>query len=96
MPPVALAFKHAKPDKYGNARVGELMIVHVCPVDGRISPNRVAADDDVDAIAAVFGHEVDDELRDDIVESGVQLAEADDRSEVMRQLYGAPATDDGQ
>ncbi|MFZ4516241.1 MAG: RNHCP domain-containing protein [Acidimicrobiia bacterium] len=89
MPPVALAFKHLKPDKYGNARVGELMLVHVCPIDGRISPNRIAADDNADAITAVFDQPVDPGLRLQILDAGVHLAESDDRDEVTRQLYGA-------
>lgn len=88
MPPVAVAFKHVKPDKYGNERVGELMLVHVCPLDGRISPNRIAADDDSEAILVVFAQPVPPELRAELVAAGVRLATPEDRDEVMRQLYG--------
>lgn len=89
MPPVAVAFKHVKPDKYGNERVGELMLVHVCPLDGRISPNRIAADDDSEAILAVFAQPIPPELHAQLVDAGVRLATPEDRDEVMRQLYGA-------
>ena len=89
MVPKALAFKHAKPDKYGNARVGELMLVHVCPEDGRISPNRIAADDNVEAIEAVYALEVDPGLAEQLEELGVRLAGPEDADEVRRQLHGA-------
>lgn len=90
MVPRAVAFKHVKPDKYGNARVGELMIVHVCPADGRISPNRIAADDNVEAIEALFALGVEPELEAQLEALGVRLAGSDDAEEVRRQLYGAP------
>jgi hypothetical protein len=89
MAPVALAFKHAKPDKYGNERVGELMLVHVCPVDGRISPNRIAADDNTEAIEAVFALALDPDLAGRLEEHGVRIATPADADEVQRQLYGA-------
>jgi hypothetical protein len=89
MEAVALAFKYAKPDKYGNERVGELMLVHVCPVDGRISPNRIAADDNTEALEAVFGLTVDSALVGDLDAHGVRLALPADADEVRRQLFGA-------
>ncbi len=89
MEPAALAFKHAKPDKYGNPRVGELMVVHVCPVDGRISPNRIAADDNTEAIEAVFARPVDDDFAEALTAHGVRLATPQDADEVRRQLHGA-------
>ena len=88
MVPVALAFKHVKPDKYGTERVGELMVVHRCPADGRISPNRIAADDDPSALEAVFAREVDAELAAELEGHGVRLAAAADSDEVRRQLFG--------
>jgi len=89
MAPQALAFKFMKPDKYGNERVGELMLVHVCPVDERISPNRIAADDNTEAIEAVFALGVDSDLAAQLAEHGVRIATPDDVDEVRRQLYGA-------
>ncbi len=52
MPAVALALKHSA-NKYARGG-GELMLLHLCPDCGRVSANRIAADDDPQAILAVF------------------------------------------
>jgi hypothetical protein len=52
MPAVALTFKRSA-NKYAR-NGGELMLVHLCPDCGQVSANRIAADDDPEAILAVF------------------------------------------
>ena len=53
MRPVALTLKQAH-KKYARPHQGELMIVHHCDGCGKISINRIAADDDPDRILAVL------------------------------------------
>jgi hypothetical protein len=52
MRPVGVALKRA-PKKYGD-ELGELMLAHRCEECGKLSLNRIAADDDTQAILAVF------------------------------------------
>jgi hypothetical protein len=53
MRPVGLALKKTN-KKYGGAFTGELMLVHQCLECGKKVINRIAADDDVETILAVF------------------------------------------
>lgn len=49
MKPIGLTMKQT-PKKYGSAVSGELMLIHQCEDCGKISINRIAADDDNDLI----------------------------------------------
>jgi DNA-directed RNA polymerase subunit RPC12/RpoP len=53
MQPIGLTLKQAR-KKYAWAQPGELMLVHQCTGCGKLSINRIAADDDVETILAVF------------------------------------------
>jgi hypothetical protein len=46
MKPIGIAFKKSKTDKYGNDKIGEVMIVHKCKNCGKIVKNRIAGDDE--------------------------------------------------
>lgn len=52
MRPVGLTFKRVR-KKYGRAW-GELMVVHCCEACGKVSANRIAADDNSDALLALL------------------------------------------
>lgn len=52
MQPVALTTKRSR-NKYGHGR-GELMLIHLCTDCGDVSINRIAADDDAQALLEVF------------------------------------------
>ena len=52
MQPVALSSKQSH-KKYGN-HFGELMLIHRCVDCGRVSINRIAADDDAENIMSIF------------------------------------------
>jgi hypothetical protein len=52
MRPVGVALKRGR-NKYGEAS-GELMLAHLCTGCGKLSLNRIAADDDPQAILAVY------------------------------------------
>jgi hypothetical protein len=53
MRPVALTFKQSR-KKYSGKEQGELMIVHACTECGKLSINRIAADDDAATILEIF------------------------------------------
>lgn len=54
MEPVGLTFKHEGFDKYGREKQGEIMLIHLCPKDQKISINRIAGDDDPEIILKIF------------------------------------------
>jgi hypothetical protein len=82
MEPVGLVTKPSR-NKYARERDGELQIVHRCVACGRLSLNRVAADDDPEAILALLDHP--DPPRDD----GLAPLTPADRALVRRRLFGA-------
>jgi hypothetical protein len=53
MQPIGLVLK-ARRKKYGLASDGELMLIHLCQRCGKVSINRLAADDDPEKVLEVF------------------------------------------
>jgi hypothetical protein len=53
MEPVALSLKKTH-KKYADESGGEVMLVHLCEACDKISINRIAADDNIDALLQVF------------------------------------------
>ena len=53
MQPIGLVLKATR-KKYGMARDGELMLVHLCRECGKVSLNRLAADDDPERVWEIF------------------------------------------
>lgn len=90
MEPVGLTVKHVN-KKYGCA-VGELMVIHVCTGCGKVSINRIAADDDPDVIHTIFNIslEMPLELRERLTGEAILLLQHEERQIVRRQLYGLP------
>ncbi len=82
MRPVGLAQKRIY-KKYGSS-AGELMLVHRCTDCARISLNRLAADDDPEAILAVFESSLD--VAQIVAE--VQILGVATRNLVHTQLFG--------
>ncbi len=58
------------------------MVVHQCHGCGKISINRIAADDDPQTILSVF------ENSPKINPEGIRLLEEKDREEIKNQLFG--------
>ena len=89
MMPVGLAFKH-RSKRYG-AGHGELMLVHRCMECGKLSINRIAADDMDERLLEIYHDSLRlaGQLRQRLEESGISLLQADDRFQVTRQLRGA-------
>lgn len=88
MRPVGLTFKRAG-KKYGKDQ-GELMLVHQCEECGKVSINRIAADDIADHIYEIFEQSVslNKSARALIEQSGVQMAARADEKLVRARLYG--------
>ena len=82
MKPIGLTFKYE-----GYGRQGELMLVHGCSSCERVSINRLAADDNDDSVIACYEESLG--KRASIAGmDGIRLLDADDRSQVMIQLFG--------
>ncbi|MEW6094066.1 MAG: RNHCP domain-containing protein [Chloroflexota bacterium] len=69
---------------------GELMLVHLCFDCGRLSINRIAADDDVQALLEIFtaSFMLPARAREGLLASGICLLDQQDVGNVRRQLLG--------
>ncbi len=90
MEPIGLTFKHEGYDKYGKKRQGELMLVHKCLDCYKFSINRIAADDNPEAILELFNKScnITDELKDGLEKEGIDLLTSKDKKEIETQLFG--------
>ena len=83
MQPVGLTMKRGW-NKYASSPRGELMLVHECVECGSVSINRIAGDDDPEAILQVFraspGYDREDEE--------IVMLKAEDKQQVEVQLFG--------
>jgi hypothetical protein len=88
MQPVGLTFKQIN-QRYG-APYGELMLVHRCEDCGKLSINRIAADDDAETVLATFQHSehLDRRVRAEFEAAGIQIITAADFNRVLGQLFG--------
>lgn len=88
MRPIGLSLKRIF-KKYGPGR-GELMLVHQCTGCGKLSLNRLAADDDVGRVMEIFeaSFGLGTSLCTLLAEEGILLLGADDRAGVEQQLFG--------
>jgi hypothetical protein len=89
MEPIGLTYKQTN-KRYGQNDQGELMLIHRCTGCDKVSINRIAADDDIQAISRVFGKSLLLELdvREILNEEGVSMLGAHESSRVYRQLIG--------
>lgn len=92
MKPIGLTLKDT-PGKYANERQGELMLIHQCEDCGKVSINRIAADDDDEAILTVFERSqwIDLGTHSLLSKSGIWLLGAEETPLVHRRLYGQTA-----
>jgi len=84
MEPIGLTFKKEGIDKYGKLRQGELMVVHRCLGCGKISINRIAADDEAKEILKVFEKSL--KRTENVI--GIEFLGEKDREEIETQLFG--------
>ncbi len=88
MKPVGLALKKTA-KKYG-AGLGELMLIHLCQECGKVSINRIAADDLAGTLYELFEHSLAlDALSITAIKaSGIEMLTARDRRLVKARLFG--------
>ena len=88
MRPVGLALKHTR-KKYGRA-AGELMLLHLCVDCGKVSLNRIAADDDVDKLWGIYESSPgrDGQIPAQVRENGVDPLDLTASDLVRAQLFG--------
>lgn len=82
MQPVGLTYKRSW-KKYGQA-LGELMLVHRCGDCGKLSINRIAADDDGEAILALL----DQTSLTELESAGIKPLTTSDLVRVRESLFG--------
>ncbi len=89
MKPIGLALKKTG-KKYGSGQ-GELMLIHHCQECGKVSINRIAADDLAEKLYELFERSLsmDAPSRAAIVASGIQMLTGRDRRMVKSRLFGA-------
>ncbi len=89
MHPIGLTLKRTR-NKYAHAESGELMIIHQCLGCGKLSINRIAADDNGECLLEVFNTSaaIPKDLRDQIVSEGIRLLGENDMNIILIRLYG--------
>ena len=94
MQPIGLTLKHRQKkysgERNGAGSHGELMLIHRCHDCGKLSINRIAADDQVERLMELY-HEsllLDASTRDQLEAIGIQLLQSDDSGLVVSQLWG--------
>lgn len=89
MKPVGLTLKATR-KKYGPAKAGELMLIHQCQGCGKLSINRIAADDATEQLLEVFRHSFDlpQALKTQLAGSAIVLLLPEDEPIVTEQLFG--------
>jgi len=90
MEPIGLTFKQEGINKYGEAKQGELMLIHQCLKCNKISINRLAADDNSQVILEVFekSKQLNPEVINRLTEEGIKILTERDKQEILIQLYG--------
>jgi len=91
MEPIGLTVKQRQ-KKYGSGRNGELMLIHHCSECGKLSINRVAADDLTERLMEVFHTStgMDSTSQHKLEASGIRLLQEVDNILVIHQLHGVP------
>jgi DNA-directed RNA polymerase subunit RPC12/RpoP len=90
MRPIGLTLK-ATHNKYGS-QDGELILIHQCLGCGKLSINRIAADDNAERLLVIFDESagLDLELRVEMATQAIRLLIPDDLNLVLMRLYGTP------
>ena len=89
MRPVGLTLKRTS-KKYAGRRDGELMLVHLCEDCGKLSINRIAADDDGSTILAILeaSTRLDTDMTNRLAQDGITPLGADQIDLVQQCLFG--------
>ena len=89
MQPIGLTLKQTY-KKYQREASGELMLIHQCIGCGKISINRIAADDANERIIDLFHQSLslDETVLDTLILDGIRILQKNDFEIVKTRLYG--------
>jgi hypothetical protein len=90
MQPIGLTVKRRQ-NKYGRGTYGELMLIHRCNDCGKLSVNRIAADDQAERLMEIYQDSLslDIDTRGQLEAIGIHLLLANDAMLVVSQLWGS-------
>jgi hypothetical protein len=90
MQPIGLTLKCGKVNRYARENSGEIMLVHYCLSCGKISPNRIAGDDNAYTILELLNTGIENEpaIMQAILDLNIRLLTLDDEDMVTRALFG--------
>lgn len=88
MEPIGLTLKEEGFDKYGNKKQGEVMVIHRCLECGKISINRIAADDDNEKILELLMHTIGSETKKELLNSSIIPLSNPQRRLIQSALFG--------
>ncbi len=91
MQPIGLTVKPSR-NKYRENTTGELMLIHRCDDCGKLSINRIAADDQVEKLIEIFrlSCALDSAILVQLAASDIRILQLDDWTLVSSQLRGIP------
>ena len=89
MQPIGLTMKRGR-NKYGAETCGELMLIHRCSECGKLSINRIAADDQIERLMEIFWASLglDCPTHHQLEGSGIRVLQGEDVKLVVSQLHG--------
>ena len=89
MRPMALTLKKTG-KKYYHSNQGEMMLIHLCDECGKLSINRIAADDDIETVLEIFerSRKLDANMKSLLARAGITILEVEDGHLVRERLMG--------
>jgi len=91
MEPIGITLKREGHDKYSHTeRYGDVMLVHKCAGCGKININRIAADDDTNALMNVFDHSrnLNIGIKTKLAIQGIKLFDESQRGLITERIFG--------
>ena len=90
MKPVALAFKDYKINPFTERSGGELMVIHQCTNCGKLSPNRIAGDDNEYRLLSVLKESlsINKGISNQLQNLGLELIVSKNKEEALISLFG--------
>jgi hypothetical protein len=90
MEPLAIAFKDYRVNPFTNKGGGELVIIHQCLTCGRLSPNRIAGDDNEYRILSVIKESINlnENITTQFKNMGLEPITSSNKEEALISLFG--------
>ena len=90
MKPIALGLKDIRQNPFTDNISAEIMLIHICLGCGTVKANRIAGDDSIYMLVSIYRQSftMDRQVRTNIINSGITMAESKDSSTVYTSLLG--------